>query len=51
MKAAIVYDNGEVETYGDLECVAKNVVDGELSVTLEVNADAKIGRASCRERV
>ena len=40
MKAAIVYDNGEVETYGDLECVVKNVEDGELSVTLEVNADA-----------
>ena len=40
MKAAIVYDNGAIETYGDLECVAKNVVHGELSVTLEVNADA-----------
>ena len=40
MKAAIVYDNGEVETYGDLECVVKNVEHGELSVTLEVNADA-----------
>ena len=40
MKAAIVYDNGEVETYGDLECVVKNVDNGELSVTLEVNADA-----------
>ena len=40
MKAAIVYDSGEVETYGDLECVVKNVEDGELSVTLEVNADA-----------
>ena len=40
MKAAIVYDNGEIETYGDLECVVKNVEHGELSVTLEVNADA-----------
>ena len=40
MKAAIVYDNGEVETYGDLECVVKNVEHGELSVTLEVNVDA-----------
>ena len=40
MKAAIVYDNGEIETYGELECVVKNVEHGELSVTLEVNADA-----------
>lgn len=40
MKAAIVYDNGEVETYGDIEQVTKSLVHGRLSLEIDVNADA-----------
>lgn len=39
MKAAIVYDNGEVETYGDIEAVTKNTHNGNLSVEFDVNAN------------
>lgn len=39
MKAAIVYDNGEVETYGDIETVIKNTHNGNLSVEFDVNAN------------
>lgn len=37
MKAAIVYDNGDIETYGDVEAVTKDTHDGGLSVTFDVN--------------
>ena len=40
MKAAIVYDNGEVETYGDIEQVTKSLVHGRLSLEIDVSADA-----------
>lgn len=39
MKAAIVYDNGAVETYGDIETVIKNTHNGNLSVEFDVNAN------------
>lgn len=39
MKAAIVYDNGEVETYGDIEAVTKNTHNGGLSVEFDVKAN------------
>lgn len=40
MKAAIVYDNGEVETYGDIEQVTKSLVDGRrLSLEIDVNTN------------
>lgn len=39
MKAAIVYDNGEIETYGDVEAVTKNTHNGSLSVTFDVKAN------------
>lgn len=37
MKAAIVYDNGDIETYGDVEAVTKDTHDGGLSVSFDVN--------------